>query len=264
MFDAMSSTLPTDHPPDRRIQIAIADGLIPAQLWLPPAGTGPALVVFQEIFGVGRYIRSRCAELAALGYVVVAPEIYWRLGVAAVDENAEDLLSQGMALMEQVDWDTAVADGVATVQHARGMLEVTGDVGVLGFCFGGGLAFHVATQEHVDALVSYYGSALSQLYPLASEVGAPSLHHFGDADTFVPMETVQLIEAAVTAQPEGKLELYSGAGHAFDNPTPMFHHPQAAAAAWANTVRFLAEHLRSRAQYAVDEPDTGVAPAPGH
>ena len=70
---------------------------MPTQVWLPPGGTGAAVVVFQEIFGVGRYIRSRCADLAALGYVVLAPEIYWRLGVVAVDEDADDLLAQGMA-----------------------------------------------------------------------------------------------------------------------------------------------------------------------
>src|SRR5690242_17789129 len=104
-----------DHPADRRIEISRPDGTLPIQVWLPPAGTGPAVVVFQEIFGVGRYIRGRCADLAALGYVVLAPEIYWRLGVVAVDESADDLLEQGMALMQRVDWADAVADGVATV-----------------------------------------------------------------------------------------------------------------------------------------------------
>ena len=240
------------HAPDRRIEIVTDDGSIPVQLWLPSGGTGAAVVVFQEIFGVGRYIRSRCADLAALGYVVLAPEIYWRLGVVAVDEDAEDLLQQGMALMQRADWDTAVADGVATVRHARGMIEATGDVGALGFCYGGGLAFNVAAEEHVDALVSYYGSALPGLHTKAAEVDAPGLHHFGDADTFIPMDTVREIEASVTAQPDVRFEIHPGAGHAFDNPNPMFHHAEASEAAWGSTIRFLAEHLRARAQYATD------------
>ena len=238
--------------PDRRIEIATSDGSIPTQLWLPPGETGAAVVVFQEIFGVGRYIRSRCADLAALGYVVLAPEIYWRLGVVAVDEDADDLLQQGMALMQRVDWDAAVADGTAVVRHARRMIEVTGDVGALGFCFGGGLAFNVAAEEHVDALVSYYGSALPQLHPRASEVGTPALHHFGDADTFIPLDAVREIEASLTAQPDVAVEIHGGAGHAFDNPAPAFHHAEASAAAWASTVRFLAERLRSRGQYATE------------
>ena len=231
---------------DRRIEIVTSDGLLPAQVWLPPGGTGAAVVVFQEIFGVGRYIRSRCADLAALGYVVVAPEIYWRLGVTAVDEDADDLLQQGMALMQQVDWEAAVADGVAAVRHTKGMIEVTGDVGAVGFCFGGGLAFNVAAVEQVDALVSYYGSALPQLHVLAPQVDAPSLHHFGDADAYIPLTTVREIEASVTTQPEVSFEIHPGAGHAFDNPAPMFHHAGAAAAAWASTVRFLSDHLSSR------------------
>lgn len=241
-----------DHAPDRRIEVAVDGGAMPTQLWLPSGATGPAVVVFQEIFGVGRYIRSRCADLAALGYVVLAPEIYWRLGVVAVDDAADDLLQQGMALMQRVDWDAAVDDGVAAVRHARGMIEVTGDVGVLGFCFGGGLAFQVATVEHVDALVSYYGSALPRLHALAPQVDAPSLHHFGDADDFLPLPVVQQIAASVTAQPDGRVDLHPGAGHAFDNPAPMFHHPAASAAAWPATVQFLAEHLHRRGQYATD------------
>ena len=241
-----------DRVADRRIEIATGDGVMPTQLWLPLQRTGAAVVVFQEIFGVGRYIRSRCADLAALGYVVLAPEIYWRLGVVAVDESADDLLQQGMALMQQVDWDTAVSDGIAAVRHARGMVEVTGDVAAVGFCFGGGLAFNVAAEEQVDALVSYYGSSLPQLHPLAPRVGAPSLHHFGDADAFIPMETVREIETAVTAQSDVSFEIHPGAGHAFDNPAPLFHHPEASAAAWASTVRFLSEHLRTREQYATE------------
>ena len=233
--------------PDQRIEIVTGGGLLPAQVWLPPTGTGAAIVVFQEIFGVSRYIQSRCADLAALGYLVVAPEIYWRLGVSAVDEDADDLLPQGMSLVQRLDWDAAVADGVATVRHAKGMIEVTGDVGALGFCFGGGLAFNVAAVEHVDALVSYYGSALPQLHSLAPQVGAPALHHFGDADAYIPLATVREIETSVTAQPDVTFELYAGAGHAFDNPAPMFHHAEASAAAWAKTVQFLADHLSSRA-----------------
>ena len=108
----------------------------------------------------------------------------------------------------------------------------------------------LAAEEPLDALVSYYGSALPQLHPLAPRVGAPSLHHFGDADAFIPMDTVGEIEAAVTAQPDVTFEIHPGAGHAFDNAAPAFHHPEASAAAWASSVAFLSHHLRTRAQYA--------------
>ncbi|WP_413452876.1 dienelactone hydrolase family protein [Georgenia phoenicis] len=221
--------------------VPVTDGEMPAHLWLPPSGTGPGLVLLQEIFGVSAYIRSRAADLAALGYVVLAPELYWR-AEGTVDESGEWFLEQGMALQAQLDWDRTVADAVASVGALRSRPEVAGGTGVLGFCFGGGVAFNVAALADVDVLVSYYGSALPQLLHLAERVSAPSLHHFGTADAYIPVEKVEEIRAAV-AGPEVEFHLHDGAGHAFDNPHPMFHHERASAEAWDLTSRFLARHL---------------------
>jgi carboxymethylenebutenolidase len=237
------------------ITIETGDGAMPAHVWLPPAGGGPAVVVFQEIFGVTDYIRQRCADLAALGYVVCAPEIYWRLGVSGIDEAGEQALQQGMALAQRVDWAEAVRDGRAALHHVRGMIEVTGGVAVLGFCFGGGLAFNVAADDEPDALVSYYGSALPQLLDRAADVTAPSLHHFGLADAFFPVDTVRTIEAAVTGT-GARFETYEGANHAFDNPSFGLHHAEASQAAWGVTTRFLTEVLPVGP---APTPTTGVA-----
>ncbi|HET9647836.1 MAG TPA: dienelactone hydrolase family protein [Microlunatus sp.] len=227
----------------RPIEIRTRDGIMPAQLWHPAAGSGPGVVVFQEIFGVTDYIRRRCADLAELGYVVCAPQLYWRLGGVEIPDGP-DALEQAVAAVGRLDWPAAVADGVATLEHVRGLIEVTGPVGLLGFCFGGGLAFEVAAEDRPDALVCYYGSALPQLLHRAGEVDAPSLYHFGLADTYLPPETVAEIRTAVTG-PRTQFETYPGAGHAFDNPNPIFHHPQAAVIAWGTTTRFLAETLRA-------------------
>ena len=120
---------------------------------------------------------------------------------------------------------------------------------MLGFCFGGGLAFAVAARAEAkpDVLVSYYGSALPDLLALAPQVTVPSLHHFGEADAYIPLDTVREIERAVTATNDAvTFETYAGAGHAFDNPSPMFHHAEASQAAWATTTAWLAEHLPVR------------------
>jgi carboxymethylenebutenolidase len=225
-----------------RITIDTDDGPMPAHLWLPPAGTGPALVLVQEIFGVSSYIRDRGRDLAALGYVVCAPEIYWRLPDAGMDESDPEVLGRAMSLVSRVDWPAAVRDVQATLRHLRALSEVTGGVGLIGFCFGGGLAFNVAAVDDVDVLVSYYGSALGDLTDLAGDVDARSLHHFGTADAFIPAETIERVRSAVTAH-GAQFETYEGANHAFDNPSPAFHHPQASAAAWQVTVRFLNQHL---------------------
>lgn len=221
--------------------VRVPDGDMPSHLWLPPSGTGPGLVLLQEIFGMSPYIRSRAADLAALGYVVLAPELYWR-AEGSVDESSTEFLEQGMALAAQLDWDRTVADAVASVDALRSRPEVTGGVGVVGFCFGGGVAFNVAAETDVDLLVSYYGSALPQLLGLAGSVSAPSLHHFGTEDAYIPMETVEEIRAAV-AGPEVEFHLHDGAGHAFDNPHPLFHHARASADAWRVTTDFLARRL---------------------
>src|SRR5690606_35801661 len=156
------------------------------------------LVVFQEIFGVSTYIRSRCEDLAELGYAVLAPEIYWRLGSPEIDETAPDFLEQAVALAGRVDWATAVSDGGHALEHLRSRPDV-GAVGLVGFCFGGGLAFDVAAGTDPAVLVSYYGSALPGLTHLAPEVTCPSLHHFGTADSYIPVDEVERIRDAVTA-----------------------------------------------------------------
>jgi len=226
---------------------------MPAHLWLPASGSGPGLVLFQEIFGVSAYIRDRAADLAALGYAVVAPEGSWRREGAEVDEAREDFLEQAMGVAGRLDWGQAVRDGVAALGWLRGRPEVTGGAGVVGFCFGGGLAFAVAAAcaepdagtATPDVLVSWYGSSLPQQLDDAPRVTTPSLHHFGLADTFIPQDQVRAVEAAVT--PLGARFLtYEGAGHAFDNPHPMFHHEQASREAWEATEEFLAEVLPAR------------------
>src|SRR5699024_3648505 len=115
-----------------------------------------------------------------------------------------------------------------------------------GFCYGGGVAYAATAAEEtggdspVDALVSYYGSALPTLLDLTVE--APSLHHFGTSDSFIPMDEVEKIRAHVVAG-GAEFHLYEGADHAFDNTLPAFFHEAAATEAWARTMTFLDEHL---------------------
>src|SRR5690606_41989363 len=82
--------------------VHLADGDMPAHLWLPPSGSGPGLLLLQEIFGVSTYIRSRARDLADLGYVVLAPELYWRLG-ETVDEARGAVLDPGLAPAGRLD-----------------------------------------------------------------------------------------------------------------------------------------------------------------
>ncbi|MDO5502004.1 MAG: dienelactone hydrolase family protein [Actinomycetia bacterium] len=251
----------------REHQISTADGSIPGLLWLPegmttdgPEGGVPGLVVFQEIFGLSEFVRARCADLAALGYAVLAPAVYARLvdegeEPPVVEPTQENFLGTAMELVGQVDWEQAVRDGLAARDSLAALEGVdASQVGLVGFCFGGGLAFNVAAaagqgSAPVAALVSYYGSALPSLLGLAEHVDCPSLHHFGTSDSYIPMEQVEQIREAVTAggsREQVRFELHDGADHAFDNPSPMFHHEQASERAWEQTTSFLSETLPVR------------------
>ncbi|THJ65531.1 dienelactone hydrolase family protein [Arthrobacter echini] len=221
----------------------MAEGSLPGYLWLPDSGHGPGLVLCQEIFGVSEYIRDRAADLADLGYVVLAPEFYHRLPAQSVDETRDDFLQQALALAGEVDWETAVGEGVAALEWLSGQDDVVGNPGLIGFCFGGGLAFAIAAEGDPSTLVSYYGSALPGLLGLADRVRCPQLHHFGESDSYIAADQVAAIEEAVTAGGKTEFHTYPGADHAFDNPHPQFHHATASAAAWSRTVEFLSRTL---------------------
>ncbi len=219
-------------------------GDLPVRRFVPDRPNGAGVVVVQEIFGVSDYIVGRCQDLADEGYVVYAPELYARLPESPVlDPTSPDYLMQGMTASGGLDWDTATNDVAATVAALRTEPGV-GKVGLLGFCFGGGLAFQVASLTEVDALVSYYGSALPRLLDLAPRVTAPQLHHWGTEDSFIP-PAAQADARKALAESPGIVDWreYEGAGHAFDNNETAFQHERARAAAWPVTVDFLAAHL---------------------
>ncbi len=222
------------------LKLPTDDGPMPALRWTPGRGRGPGIVLLHEIFGVTPYIRRRAEDLAALGYVVLVPQIYWRLGVEEVLEGPQ-ALQEGIALVQELDWPAAVGDTVLALESMRSRPKVaaSGKVGIVGFCFGGGLGFNVAAEEYGDCLVSYYGSAIPGLIDVLPAVTVPSLHHFGLADVYIDKKTVERIRGIVTEQPACEFYTYEGADHAFDNPDFGSHHPAASAVAWGRTVDFL-------------------------
>lgn len=221
---------------------------LPIHRWIPEQPRA-GVVVVQEIFGVSTYIRDRALDLAQAGYVVDVPELYFRLEDPVVADDDPNLLNRGMELMNNTPWDQAVADVTEAVNNLKstlGTLAGSTNLGLVGFCYGGGLAYAATAQTEasganpIDALVSYYGSALPALLDLT--VTTPSVHHFGTADAFIPMDQVEKIKAHV--EPTGaQFYLYDGADHAFDNTLEAFHHPEAAHLAWQRSLEFLSTHL---------------------
>ena len=222
----------------RTITITASDGRdFSAYLALPSAGTGPAIVLLQEIFGVNAYIRSVADRYAEEGYVVLAPDIFHRLEPGLELSGAEADMATAFALYEALDIGHAVSDIAATVAAARSMPEVTGSkngagVGVLGFCLGGKLAFLTAATTDVDCAVCYYGGGIDACLDKADAITVPLMMHFGETDGYIPTDAIARIGKTFAGRPDTAIHVYRGAGHAFARPG---HHHDASAAALAYT-----------------------------
>jgi carboxymethylenebutenolidase len=231
---------------DSTALVPTSDGQMPAFVSRPDSNSGPGLVVLQEIFGVTDYMKQRARDLADLGYIAIVPQLYWRLGSdVELPENTPEGLQQAFAYMQRLDAPGAVSDASAALAYARQLPETNGKAGVLGFCMGGRLAYQLAATDDPDVLVSYYGSGIASQLDAAPRITAPTIFHFGDADAYLPVTEAEQIRSAFASHPSTEVHLHHGAGHAFDNPSPMFSHAGASAEAWQQTSAFLARYLPS-------------------
>jgi len=221
-------------------------GWFAGHLALPDSGSGPGMVVIQEIFGVNGYIKGACERLAKLGYVAMAPDLYWRIepGIA-VDERSGDFLQRGFGYVQRFDFEKGADDAVAALEHLRKAPEVEGGkAGILGFCLGGGISYLVAALASPDVCVSYYGSAVPDALGMAGQLECPVLFHFGTADEYLPAAKQEQVRTAFAGRRDVEIHVHQGANHAFDNHVAtVFHHPQAAAEAWRQTSDFLRRNL---------------------
>ncbi len=227
----------------RTESVTVADGTFDLHVWTPEGGSGPGLLLIQEIFGVGAYIRAVADRLADAGYVVGAPDVFWRFAPGWAADHDQAGLEASLAQVGNLDPQQAIADCAAALAHLQTDPATGGRVGVIGFCLGGTLAWGVAAVAQPACCVSYYGSGVPSMLGLIDQVSCPTLFHFGDADAYIPNEGVDALAAAIAGR-EGFVINVERAGHAFDNhESAMFYDEAAANAAWAKTMAFLATHL---------------------
>ena len=227
--------------------VQTADGSFDLTVWLPDAGTGPALLLIQEIYGVSDYIRAVGEDLAALGYVVGAPDLFWRIKPGFQAAHDEAGLAESLELSAGFDAGLGVADAAAALERLRSLPEVDGGIGVIGFCLGGSIAFFLAAVAQVDAVVSFYGSAVPGSLGALDDIGVPMQFHFGGSDPYIPREEVATVEQASAGRDNVEIHVEEDAGHAFHNrKAPMFYVPEPAARAWHRTEEFLRRHLPVR------------------
>jgi len=215
-----------------------ADGHTLSAYVAQPAGQPlAALVVIQEIFGVNAHIRSVADSFANDGFFAVAPAIFDRIkpGIELGYEGAD--MQTAMSLIPKLNPDQSVIDIGAAIDYAA---KTTGEkVGVVGYCFGGTLAWLSATRLHPAAAVGYYGGRIGNY--AAESPNCPVMLHFGKQDAHIPAEEVEKLH---TAHPEVEIFWYD-AGHAFNcNPRPSYN-PAAAQLARDRTLAFFRKHLAS-------------------
>ena len=230
-------------PGPRTVPVPLDAGEMQLHVWTPDSGGGPAVLVLQEIFGVGPYIRAVGERLAAAGYVAAAPDVFWRFAPGWEAGHDAEGLQQSMEAVGKLDFPVAVADCTAALDVLAGLDGVDGRPAVLGFCLGGTLAWAVAAADDPSACVSYYGSGVPSMIGMIEQVSCPTLFHFGNADAYIPNDGVDAVGAALAGRAGFVLNV-ENAGHAFDNhESDMFYDESAARAAWSKTMAFLGEHL---------------------
>lgn len=211
--------------------------------WLAPASGKPrgAIVVLQEIFGVNSHIRAVTDGFAAEGYVAIAPSLFDRvkrnveLGYTAQD------VELGRGYVAQLKEEEILRD----IQAAINVVKHAGAVGVVGYCWGGAMAYLAACELPVAAAVDYYGTRTVQLLDRKPRV--PVQYHFGAQDKSIPMENIEKIKAA---DPNGDFHIYP-ADHGFNCDQRAAYHEPSAREARARTLAFFEQHLNAEAP---DEP----------
>jgi carboxymethylenebutenolidase len=221
------------------------DGSFSAYLAEPEGSPKGAVLVSQEIFGVNEGIRRKCDHWAGLGYLGVAPDLFWRLrpGVE-LDPDVPEQFQEALGLLQKFDQDKGIADVEATIRDARSRLPEGGKVGAVGYCLGGRLAFMTAARTDIDASVGYYGVGIEELLGEKHAIARPLMLHIAGADHFVTPDKQKLIHEGLDDHPKVILHDYPGEDHGFAVEMGDRRSEAAAQRADSLTEAFFAEQLR--------------------
>lgn len=215
------------------ITITAADGHVLSAYLVEPSVTAKGgLVVCQDAYGVGEYIKSVCDHYGRLGYKVIAPAFYDRQRMGAVFDHSLESRTAAGALRKALDWDLMVADAAAAIAR----VVDAGQTGILGFCVGGSMAWYCAHRLPLHAASCYYGKDivdwLDQPPACATEL------HYGMNDHLIPAHDIETVRLAC---PHMDFHAYA-AGHGFDG-AGKGRDEASSHTARARTAAFFAKHL---------------------
>ena len=209
----------------------------------PPAGSGPGLLLCQEIFGVNEHIQAVAEQYALDGYVVLAPDLFWRDSPRVELGYEGDDRQRAFGLMQAYSLESAIADMQLSMASLRARPEVAGQrAAAIGYCMGGRMAYLAAARAGADAAVAYYGGGVHTMLDLADSIRCPMQFHFAGIDDYIPEAAVQSVRDRMGPQ-RADIHVYAGAHHGFNCWARASYHAPAAALARARSLGFLAQHL---------------------
>jgi carboxymethylenebutenolidase len=214
------------------VELIASDGhRLSAYLAEPAGRPRGGVVVIQEIFGVTRHIRDVADQYAAAGYLAITPALFDR-----VERNVEvpyDDIPKAVGYMKAMDNDIVTLD----VEAAAARVKAAGKVGVVGYCWGGTLAYLAAARLKIDAAVAYYPGGMENY--LAEKPRVPVMFHFGEKDSLIPLAIVEQIKAAY---PQGIYHLYP-ADHGFNCTDRPNFEPTCSKLAFERSLEFLRKNV---------------------
>jgi carboxymethylenebutenolidase len=216
-------------------ELRAADGHSLAAYAAGPRDAKRGLVVVQEIFGVNRHMRRVCDDFAAQGYAVVCPALFDRTERGVELGYAPEDVARGRELRGRVDPAQTVLD----IRAAAAALPGAARRGIVGYCWGGTVAWHGATRTRdFDAAVGWYGGGIAAAKDEMPR--CPVQLHFGETDVSIPMADVDAVRAA---RPEVEVFVYGGAGHGFGCDERSSYSAGDATLARRRTLEFFERHL---------------------
>jgi len=195
------------------------------------------LLLLQEIFGINASIRGVADYYAEEGYVVLAPDLFWRIepGIELGFSDADR--QRAFGYYGKFDIEKSIGDIAATAAALRALPECKGKIGAIGFCLGGLLAYLTAARVGVDAAVSYYGVGIERFIGESQQIKCPMVFHYAELDKFAPPAVVETVRKAFAGRDEIEIYSYPGVDHAFarkagdhyDKPAAMMAHSRSIA-----------------------------------
>jgi carboxymethylenebutenolidase len=203
-------------------------------LAVPPSGSGPGIIVQDEVSGLNGGTNSICDQLAEEGYVALAPDLFARL-----DRNTD----KGLASYSHFDDERRLEDVGAAIAALRAKPEVAGGIGTVGFGMGGRMAIKTAARFKIDCAVIYYGTSIEDCLDLVRDIPCPIVLHFAELDSFTPLATVERIRREIARSNNIKINVYPGVKHGFASPACPSYDKPAAMMAYSRSLALLRKVL---------------------